>query len=376
MSVERCARCPLARHNRPCPAEWPGCAGACELVALDRFRHETVAAAAAGCAPRPDQVEAFAGLVAGELDRLTVRLEHTPRVPSTELELVVAAYREPLGWLESVPCAITVYSKGGMRLEGVPWRPLPNRGREAQTYLRHIVDRYDSLPDFTAFAQGGALEHAPDLVARLELRPDRAVSLAPRYKPDFPLPAVTAHDLVERLGGFELRYGDARFYGGHTFPVGRDPWLRRAWRAAFAGPQPDPWYYGYGACWLVPRAAIRARPLDYWRYLLAKLEGPAGAARAPWDKWRVHPLSAWALEALWLYLFSDPERYRGTAGASAEAAAQGEAARAQLERMRAVRKCPDWSRGEGCGCSGGFCAKGNGKDGRVTFEECFQCLGI
>ena len=70
---------------------------------------------------------------------------------------VVCRCGEDLAWTRNVPrgLAVTVYDKTPP--PGSPWpgsTPLPNVGREAHAWLHHLADRYDSLPDWTIFAQG------------------------------------------------------------------------------------------------------------------------------------------------------------------------------------------------------------------------------
>jgi hypothetical protein len=81
------------------------------------------------------------------------------------MELVVARYREDLNWLRKVPPVIqkTVYDKSGEPNPVPTAIPLPNNaGREAHTYLHHIITRYDSLADWTIFCQGKPFDHAFD----------------------------------------------------------------------------------------------------------------------------------------------------------------------------------------------------------------------
>ncbi len=82
---------------------------------------------------------------------------------SPSLELVVAHYYENLNWLRRVPTAIhkTVYAKADSQ-PPIAHSPLPNVGREAHTYLHHLVARYDSLADYTIFCQGKPFDHAYD----------------------------------------------------------------------------------------------------------------------------------------------------------------------------------------------------------------------
>lgn len=89
-------------------------------------------------------------------------------MPQPTIELVVAHYQENLNWLRKVPASIqkTIYTKAETPL--APGHlPLPNVGREAHTYLHHIVNRYDSLADYTIFCQGKPFDHAFDFHARL-----------------------------------------------------------------------------------------------------------------------------------------------------------------------------------------------------------------
>lgn len=78
-----------------------------------------------------------------------------------KVELVVARYTEDLGWLRNVDsrCRISVYTKG-TEWEGAV--ALPNHGREAQTYLHHLLSRYDEAAEWTVFCQGFPFDHVPE----------------------------------------------------------------------------------------------------------------------------------------------------------------------------------------------------------------------
>jgi len=82
---------------------------------------------------------------------------------SSSIELVVAHYQEDLNWLRRVPARIqkTIYSKAETS-PSTPHYKLPNVGREAHTYLYHLVNHYDSLADYTIFCQGKPFDHAYD----------------------------------------------------------------------------------------------------------------------------------------------------------------------------------------------------------------------
>lgn len=89
-----------------------------------------------------------------------------PSRAATDLEVVVCRCGEELAWLRNLPpgVRVTVYDKTPPPSE--PWPgslPLPNVGREAQAWLHHLAERYESLAGHTVFAQGHPFDHAPDM---------------------------------------------------------------------------------------------------------------------------------------------------------------------------------------------------------------------
>ena len=73
-------------------------------------------------------------------------------------EVVIARYKEKLSWINLLPedVLINVFNKGGddFILSNANNFILENVGRESDTYLRYIVNRYDTLPDCVLFLQG------------------------------------------------------------------------------------------------------------------------------------------------------------------------------------------------------------------------------
>ena len=89
-------------------------------------------------------------------------LSCTPPLPvGPELEFVVSRYRENLEWLDSYADHCHIYDKGGIAMNVAfhQWESLPNVGREAHTYLYHIITNYHHLADVTVFVQGSIKEH-------------------------------------------------------------------------------------------------------------------------------------------------------------------------------------------------------------------------
>ena len=79
-----------------------------------------------------------------------------------DLEIVISRYNEDISWTESIEEYCTVYNKGDTL--NVDTIELNNIGREAHTYLYHIVNNYDNLSDYTIFLQGDPFNpHSPRL---------------------------------------------------------------------------------------------------------------------------------------------------------------------------------------------------------------------
>ncbi|MEF2230544.1 MAG: DUF3431 domain-containing protein [Pseudodesulfovibrio sp.] len=73
------------------------------------------------------------------------------------VHVIIARYREDIGWADRLGYDYIVYDKGGQPVCDA--RPLPNIGREAHTYFTHIVREYDALAPVNVFLQGSPLDH-------------------------------------------------------------------------------------------------------------------------------------------------------------------------------------------------------------------------
>lgn len=77
-------------------------------------------------------------------------------------EVVVARYTESIRWSVPYQDVVTFYNKAPYVSDeqyDCKSVPLPNVGREAHTYLHHIIHNYDKLANNTLFTQGGMGEH-------------------------------------------------------------------------------------------------------------------------------------------------------------------------------------------------------------------------
>lgn len=192
------------------------------------------------------------------------------------VELVVARYRENLNWLRRVPRAIRVrvYDKSGdPPTDGR--EALPNIGREAHTYLHHLVRQYDQLADLTIFVQGRPFDHAPDLHKRL-----RALAAGDERVSDFQWFGFLV-DCDDRLG--------ARLFQQWSKNPERRPLpMQPFWRAVFGEAEaPETFTFFGGAQFAVTRDRIRCRPIAFYQQALRVAETFPDAAHAferVWDR--------------------------------------------------------------------------------------------
>jgi hypothetical protein len=76
------------------------------------------------------------------------------------VHVIVARYNEDLAWTNDITHKLTIYNKGE-KVEGLtnPVVPLVNKGREGETFLRHIIENYHNLDAVTVFLQGDPFDH-------------------------------------------------------------------------------------------------------------------------------------------------------------------------------------------------------------------------
>lgn len=84
-------------------------------------------------------------------------------------QLVLARYEENLDWVieNNLVDKTKIYNKGSdLPSKFINVTKLSNVGREAHTYLHHIIFNYDKLADFTYFCQGNPFDHSLKFVKK------------------------------------------------------------------------------------------------------------------------------------------------------------------------------------------------------------------
>ncbi|MEP6671435.1 MAG: DUF3431 domain-containing protein [Chthoniobacter sp.] len=190
----------------------------------------------------------------------------------TSKAIVVAHFREDLSWLADLSdeWIVWLYHKspdhatappGGREPQSKPML-LPNIGREAHTYLYHIVQHYDDLKGEIVFCQGNPFPHDRKFIHHL------------------------ACDEVRWYG----RICECDIHGNPHW-VGAK-FLASEYCRVFGLPIPDSYRFVSGAQYRLHAEQIKKRPRKFYETLLAVSEIQ-----------RDHP---WNLERLWPIIWNVP----------------------------------------------------------------------
>lgn len=174
------------------------------------------------------------------------------------IEFVVAKYKEDIEWTKIISNAkVTIYDKENGQL--------PNVGREAHTYIHHIVENYDNLSDITIFLQGDPFIHLnKDFSGFENVTNYLFTKTGPFFQSD---------KMLEASGFTRITY------------------------LYLFGKIPDYLYFVPGAQWVVMKNDILSRPKAFYVKLLYELSIP-----------RHHSydgvINAWSMETMWPFIFN------------------------------------------------------------------------
>lgn len=228
----------------------------------------------------------------------------TQDVIDLNFDVVVARYKEDISWLAPIAKHCVIYNKGPHLDTDIAFKQivfLPNVGREAHTYLSHILDRWHDLAPVTVFIQGRITDHIPKQYAQrpsdyvlelvrqakiskigVSLNADAhrkgSMSAAPFFKMSRLYPYITDTGMV--FGEWLLKHVCVPLLGPHVgFPL-----------------KPIRWYVG--ALFAARREALHKTPRAIYDGLLKEVEIS------------VDPEAGYFMERTWHYLVSEVHESR------------------------------------------------------------------
>jgi hypothetical protein len=202
-------------------------------------------------------------------------------------EIVIARYQEDISWSYVYKDVCKIYNKSLKELEYQSDNvvQLKNVGREAHTYLYHIINHYDNLADMTLFTQGNITDHMEpdtDLGLFFDKRFDFIVKNGSHTNGYDPLTGRLIHcgKWLKELETGKMRKAKQSFI----------EWSRNILQIDFRG---RVIFFGPGAIFSVTRELIQKKPISFYKYLLSFLEDHA------------NPEEGHYLERTWVYIFCD-----------------------------------------------------------------------
>lgn len=181
-------------------------------------------------------------------------------------DIVVSRYNEDISWIKRVHDYRTfIYNKGEYLDNTIT---LPNVGREAQTYLHHIVHNYENLGDWVFFVQGHPFDHVKNYVEILNGFPNTS--------PKSPL--KIENSIYFLTGGVFSQVLHSRPNGRpHHAPL-LD--MNEIWINLFKDPPPETYPFTAGAIFAVSRETILNRTKRFYEKCL---EFSTSRVHAPWE---------------------------------------------------------------------------------------------
>lgn len=221
-------------------------------------------------------------------------------------QVVISHCYEELDWLKNVQEDVVLYTKGRRPLPGAIF--LPNHGREAHTYLYHVVTNYKKLADLTFFVHGWPFDHSPDFIERLRLPYWDTTPLTGFYRKGY-------HDHMKWAQKQQSHFGvnttlfkcdcRGRPYGYFKVSSGVKRPMVWLWHELFGCKMPAKMemLWVHAAQFVVPKARILSRPLAFYQKAMELVDHPVFI----FNKFKPnhHNIGPWIYERLWLYIFGD-----------------------------------------------------------------------
>ena len=198
---------------------------------------------------------------------------------SLNKEVVIAAYDRDYSWISQLSPNVkpTVYRKGEASAINDSEIYLSNNvGRDVHTFFYHIVNRYESLADFTFFSQDDPFDHVDNYIALMNGTPE-----------DWTANALLQ---IEELWFFDTTYGQILETDRFGNPNHGSLDLEPVWDRIFSEPCPEILRFVAAGHFCVSRKHIHKKPKEFYERVLNVLE--------------TDPISPWCIERFETYIFT------------------------------------------------------------------------
>lgn len=205
-------------------------------------------------------------------------------------ELVIAAYNRDLDWLETVAVdvSITVYRKGEKRDDESEIFIEKNKGRCVHTFFTHIYNRYDSLADYTYFAQDYPFDHWSNIIECVNNTVEeasRTVTINSEGYYGYSVTVPFFHRPAQQVGS-----GIVFVCDGIGNPHHHGVEVEKYWRELFITEPPEAFEFNPGGHFFASKQCLLSRSKDFYEKVLSLLED--------------EELAPYAIERLECYIFN------------------------------------------------------------------------
>jgi nucleoside-diphosphate-sugar epimerase len=196
----------------------------------------------------------------------------------------VARYTESLEWLDKMTNAnVVIYNKGSPINR--PCITKKNIGREVESFLYHVINNYDVLPDYLVFVQGNPFDHMTGVnSANFQKNIDDLISgSVSECKPLF------ANTYVESENEWHRNFHLNTYY-----------------RQFFDSAPPAQYRFAAGVQYIIPKAKVLSRPLSFYQRIHEMtLNTPILTVNDACNKsyYNENSIHGWCLERLFLTMF-------------------------------------------------------------------------
>jgi hypothetical protein len=177
--------------------------------------------------------------------------------------IVIAKFNEDMDWVKQLRYNYKIYDKS---------KDIPNVGREAETYLRYIIENYNNLPNYVVFLQGRPFDHLKE-----ENVDFINTSIDSLNNTDH---VVNLRDLADESHNLYTR-------------------TTESFTALFDSPLPNRFSISYGAQYIVPKSCILNRKREFYEVIRNVMVNVNNTEES-----RTNCLVCpWSMERMWLYIF-------------------------------------------------------------------------
>lgn len=183
------------------------------------------------------------------------------------MEICVSHYTEDLEWLKASEWPVLVIDHEGAEPHSFDtFETVPNVGYEASAYLKYIIERYDSLPEYVAFIHG-------------------------HEEADHQLGGRPMLDMIRTANIKKYGYVPLNNAWRNVLSVTHLNGMQEKWSKMFTAPMPDRFTVDTGAQFVVSRERILSNRKSKYEFLYEIISEKTDAT---------------ILEHMWHYIFGEP----------------------------------------------------------------------